>query len=53
MNSFTTKYIVAIVILAILMIVFREPDLVEPFSNALGILGLLAAAEAISEFLKE
>lgn len=53
MNSFTTKYIIAIIIVAILMIIFREPDLVTPLNNVLGVLGLLAGAEVISELLKK
>lgn len=52
-NNFATKYIVAIVIITILMIVFRESAVVIPLNNVLGVLGLLAGIEAMSELLKK
>lgn len=52
MNNFATKYIIAIVIITILMIVFRESAIVIPLNNVLGVLGLLAGIEAMSELLK-
>lgn len=53
MNNFATKYIVAVVIITILMIVFRESAVVIPLNNVLGVLGLLAGIEAMSELLKK
>lgn len=53
MKNFATKYIIAIVIITVLMIVFRESDVVIPLNNVLGVLGLLAGVEAMSEFLKK
>lgn len=53
MNTFTTKYIIAVVIVTILMIVFRDVDLVIPFNNVLGMIGLLAGIEAMGEILKK
>lgn len=53
MNTFTTKYIIAVVIVTILMIVFRDVDLVIPFNNVLGMIGLLAVIEAMGEILKK
>lgn len=53
MNNFATKYIIAIVIITILVIVFRESAVVIPLNNVLGVLGLLAGIEAMSELLKK
>lgn len=53
MNSFTTKYIIATVIVAILIIIFRGQDVVTPLNNVLGALGLLAGIEAANEILKK
>lgn len=53
MNNFATKYIVAVVIITILTIVFRESAIVIPLNNVLGVLGLLAGIEAMSELLKK
>ena len=53
MKNFATKYVIAIVIVVILMIVFRESDVVIPLNNVLGVLGLLAWVEAMSEILKK
>ena len=53
MNNFATKYIIAIVIITILVIVFRESVIVIPLNNVLGVLGLLAGIEAMSELLKK
>lgn len=53
MNNFATKYIIAIVIITILVIVFRESAIVIPLNNVLGTIGLLAGIEAMSELLKK
>lgn len=53
MNNFSTKYIIAIVIITILVIVFRESAIVIPLNNVLGVLGLLAGIEAANELLKK
>lgn len=53
MNNFATKYIIAIVIITILVIVFRESAIVIPLNNVLGVLGLLAGIEAANELLKK
>lgn len=53
MNSFVTKYIVAIIVVVILMVAFKDSDLIIPFNNVLGMIGLLAGIEAMSELLKK
>lgn len=53
MKNFATKYIIAIVIITILMIVFSESAVLIPLNNVLGVLGLLAGVEAMSELLKK
>lgn len=52
-KNFATKYIIAIVIITILMIVFRESAVMISLNNVLGVLGLLAGVEAMSELLKK
>ena len=53
MNNFATKYIIAVVIITILTIVFRESAIVIPLNNVLGMIGLLAGIEVMSELLKK
>lgn len=53
MNTFTTKYVIAVVVVVIFMIAFKDSDLIIPFNNVLGIIGLLAGIEAMSEILKK
>lgn len=52
MRNFATKYIVAVVIVAILMIVYSDSSLITSFNNVLGVIGLLAGIEAMSKILK-
>lgn len=53
MNSFVTKYIVAVIVVVILMIAFNNSDIIISFNNVLGMIGLLAGIEAMSELLKK
>ncbi|WP_164742301.1 hypothetical protein [Veillonella sp. 3310] len=53
MNSFSTKYIISIIILTILIIVFRDPEIAEILRNLLGCIILLAFVETMNILLNK
>lgn len=53
MNSFVTKYIIAIIIIAAIMVAFRDPEVTATLQSLLGCILLLAFIEVSEAFLKK